>query len=275
MTIVFNCGDCGSRIQAPDNLVGQQARCPTCQAVVTVPEKLSDAEEVPSQPSQSRHWEGDITSPSPTGSPWGERSAYGEEPGEEGRRPCPMCGEKILTSAIKCRYCGEVFDPALRSSVGSRYGGRAGGGNRPLASLGARFGGAMLDGLAGMVAVLPGLLIIMANLDAPRRQRNLAIEGVVVMGLGALVLMIIQVVMLSTNGQSIGKKAVGTRIVNYHDGSNPGFGGAVMLRGFVPGLIGAIPYIGGFFSLVDILCIFGAERRCIHDMIAGTCVVEA
>src|SRR5262249_4537250 len=34
--------------------------------------------------------------------------------GEEQRRPCPMCGEMILVSAVKCRFCGEIFDPALK-----------------------------------------------------------------------------------------------------------------------------------------------------------------
>jgi hypothetical protein len=32
------------------------------------------------------------------------------------RRPCPMCGEMIRTTAVKCRYCGEVFDDTLKRS---------------------------------------------------------------------------------------------------------------------------------------------------------------
>ena len=67
----------------------------------------------------------------------------------------------------------------------------------------------------------------------------------------------------------------GVRIVMYENGKLPGFVNGWLLRSFVPGLIGQVPYVGGLFSLVDILCIFGEERRCIHDMIAGTKVVEA
>jgi hypothetical protein len=49
----------------------------------------------------------------------------------------------------------------------------------------------------------------------------------------------------------------------------------VILRGFIPGLIGAIPYIGPLFSLVNVLFIFREDYRCVHDHIAGTIVVQA
>jgi uncharacterized RDD family membrane protein YckC len=93
--------------------------------------------------------------------------------------------------------------------------------------------------------------------------------------LGWLGLLIVQVVLLSTSGQSLGKRIVGIRIVRYEDESNPGFVGAWLLRSLVPGLIAAIPCFGMIFSLVDIMCIFGVERRCLHDLIAGTKVIDA
>jgi hypothetical protein len=42
-----------------------------------------------------------------------ESDAYGG-PAEEERRPCPACGEMIMSTAAKCRYCGEIFDETLK-----------------------------------------------------------------------------------------------------------------------------------------------------------------
>ena len=48
----------------------------------------------------------------------------------------------------------------------------------------------------------------------------------------------------------------------------------IFLRGFVTGLLGAIPFVGGFIALLDPLLIFRDNRRCLHDDIADTTVVN-
>ena len=37
----------------------------------------------------------------------------------EQRRPCPECGEMIVASAAKCRFCNAIFDPKLKQMGGS------------------------------------------------------------------------------------------------------------------------------------------------------------
>jgi uncharacterized RDD family membrane protein YckC len=76
------------------------------------------------------------------------------------------------------------------------------------------------------------------------------------------------------HGQTVGKRLLGIRIVRVQDDANPGFVHAVLLRSVVPIIIRAIPMFGLGFWLVDVGCIFRTDKRCLHDLIAGTKVVQ-
>lgn len=84
-----------------------------------------------------------------------------------------------------------------------------------------------------------------------------------------------QIYLLASTGQTIGKRALGLRVVLVKDDSNGGFVPNVLLRGLAPSLLMAIPYIGRLILIADILFIFRDDRRCLHDHIAGTRVVKA
>lgn len=104
MSIEFACTACGRRIKAPEELAGKKARCPQCQAVVEVPPQVLEAELAPPAAITAAPTDGGLV-PEPMG---------GADGGDEARRPCPMCGELIVATAVKCRYCGEIFDEVLR-----------------------------------------------------------------------------------------------------------------------------------------------------------------
>lgn len=114
MSIKVTCPDCGTKLNAKDSLAGRRVKCPSCGSPVDIPdaggEEVYDAEEVGAE---------------------GELDFGGIDPSEgeqaEDRKPCPACGEMIMRSAAKCRYCGEIFDPALkkREKMKSRSGGSA------------------------------------------------------------------------------------------------------------------------------------------------------
>jgi uncharacterized RDD family membrane protein YckC len=87
-------------------------------------------------------------------------------------------------------------------------------------------------------------------------------------------LLALQVVLLSLRGQSVGNMLVGTRIVRAPGGERAGFLRAFLLRGCVARVIRQLPLIGGIFWVVDSCFIFRDDRRCLHDLIAGTKVVK-
>jgi uncharacterized RDD family membrane protein YckC len=101
----------------------------------------------------------------------------------------------------------------------------------------------------------------------------MVIAGIGIGFLGLLGLAIYQWVLISRTGQSLGKKWTGIRI-ELVDGGAVNFTSGVLLRNWVPKLMGIVPYLGALFHLVDALFIFREDRRCIHDLIAGTRVVR-
>jgi uncharacterized RDD family membrane protein YckC len=92
-------------------------------------------------------------------------------------------------------------------------------------------------------------------------------------GVGVALLMLFQLYLLSATGQSLGKRWVGVRIVKL-DGSPASFWRVILLRLVLPSLLSWIPYAGWAFFPVNFLFIFADDRRCLHDRIAGTKVVE-
>ena len=91
--------------------------------------------------------------------------------------------------------------------------------------------------------------------------------------LGNLVFLALHGYLLAKHGQTIGKKVVGTRIVGL-DGQHIPFGKMYFVRYFLPSLIAQLPFLGGIFGLVDALFVFRKDKRCIHDLMAGTQVVD-
>ena len=92
--------------------------------------------------------------------------------------------------------------------------------------------------------------------------------------LGAVALLGIQIYLLATRSQSLGKYLMKTQIVDVNTGLRADFVHAFLLRLLVNGLISGVPCVGTIYALVDILFIFREDRRCIHDLLASTCVVD-
>jgi predicted RNA-binding Zn-ribbon protein involved in translation (DUF1610 family) len=101
--IKVTCAGCGVTLTAPDSSAGKRAKCPKCGGAIEIPapEEIYEAEPAPLGGFSDYELE--------------DRPAVTDD-----RRPCPACGEMIVRDAVKCRYCGEIFDPGLKKQEQKR-----------------------------------------------------------------------------------------------------------------------------------------------------------
>ena len=104
-------------------------------------------------------------------------------------------------------------------------------------------------------------------------SRMLIRGGLIVSGVTLLAVAVLNLVWLHRYGQSVGKRILGLRIVRA-DGSRAGLGRLFVLRELVPFALFLVPLAGALFYLVDRVTIFGEERRCVHDRLADTIVID-
>lgn len=153
--------------------------------------------------------------------------------------------------------------------------------------------------LAFLVDVSPGFAIgivaaIMAAVMMPGvfsghfdpRTAGVATFGLffLVVFVGVIAWTVWSIVLVYRYGQTVGKKAMGIRVVRM-DGSRVSFARFFFLRGLAIGVASWIVsmvglamhqhWLGNLVTLVDVLLIFGAAHRCLHDYIADTRVVTA
>ena len=151
-----------------------------------------------------------------------------------------------------------------------------------LASRAARLGAVMVDGLLGFSAFIPAYVMNFPRLLQQARGNPLGVwiglaktGGWFYLGLlVAVVVLVVDLILLARNGQTIGKKLLGIKVVRV-DGSPVTLFRVFFLRYVCNTFITLIPLFGSLYSLVDSLMIFGEKRRTAHDYIADTIVIEA
>ena len=146
-----------------------------------------------------------------------------------------------------------------------------------LADRGTRLGASLLDGLIfGVMVYLPLLIGMFASGGFAQAASGEDIGGAglgvgfALAGLGFIAWVWLTVKYLKANGQSIGKKACRIKVVR-GDGSPVSVSRVIWLRNVINMLLGILPMYG----MIDVLFIFGDARRCVHDRIADTIVVNA
>lgn len=143
-----------------------------------------------------------------------------------------------------------------------------------LASRWSRLGGALIDGVISMLFIFPTMFFTGMWEKSIAGEQTLT-DNLLLAAIGCVAFVVVNGYLLATSGQTIGKRVVGTRIVSVNDEKILSLGKVIGLR-YVP-IWGAsqVPLVGPFVGLVNVLFIFRADKRCIHDLIAGTKVINA
>ena len=154
-----------------------------------------------------------------------------------------------------------------------------------LATRGRRLGAASIDHFLVFLCLIPGLIRLIPpflesavqSAQTNQHPNEAAIQQMILSSFGLLIvpvlaLGVLQAVLLSLRGQTIGKLLCKIRIVRTN-GERAGFVHAFLLRSVLMGFVTSVPVIGGLIALIDPLLIFREDHRCLHDLLAGTAVV--
>ncbi len=142
-----------------------------------------------------------------------------------------------------------------------------------LASRGKRLKGSLIDGLIAFPFTLM-FFSYTGILDQLENQEPMTGQQVLLVFLfHHALLLILNGHLLTHYGQTIGKRLVGTRIVDL-DGAMVPFNQLYLLRYVVSTVIFQIPLIGIVLALANPLFIFRQDHRCVHDHIARTQVID-
>ncbi|MEQ8211015.1 MAG: hypothetical protein RH917_14405 [Lacipirellulaceae bacterium] len=153
MAIEVTCESCAAKFRAGDSAAGKQTKCPKCGGVIRIPvpnaePEIYEAEEADFGGFSDEELAGPPSPPDVSG---------------DGRKPCPACGESIMQEAVKCRYCGEIFDRSLKGVLGNTgqvdpeaWSKVRGGLNTIYICTGIIFGTAILMGILGALTAAMG-----------------------------------------------------------------------------------------------------------------------
>jgi uncharacterized RDD family membrane protein YckC len=150
-----------------------------------------------------------------------------------------------------------------------------------IAGRGTRLGAYLLDVLVSILFAVPALIAggasMFTSLASANPENMIALFtgtfGVLLL-VGMLAYAVITIILVHKNGQTIGKKLLGIKVVR-KEGARASLGRIFWLRNIVNALPSMIPVVGGFYFFIDSLFIFSESNQCVHDKIADTIVVRA
>ena len=156
-----------------------------------------------------------------------------------------------------------------------------------LASRWARLGAVIIDGIilgiAGIgIAFVLSLLGSSLNLGGAferffwaNEENETFATTIISTTLDVALYLAINAYFLVKYGQTVGKKALSIQVVSRDTHQLLSPGKIIGIRYILTEVFYIVPGIGSLFAFVDTLAIFSAEKRCIHDLMAGSIVIKS
>lgn len=143
-----------------------------------------------------------------------------------------------------------------------------------LAGRGRRLVATLIDML--LVPALTVLLIMITGVVEHAEDYRNAMWVLYLFLLAVLSYLILNGYWLFTRGQTAGKRLMKVAIVSTSSGERPAFRKLICIRAlFFPLLFVVIIPVLAWMPILDQLFVFAKNRRCLHDLAAGTSVVRA
>ena len=267
----LKCPGCGKVLAVPDTAAGKVVKCP-CGKQLRAPAVATKPAAAPAQPK-----------------PVAARPAAASPAAPQ--QPAALASP----AAAAASDVGSIFDdltdkdlapvkavqqPGLQASTrsnpskalqgfaddGKKRSGGSGSFNR--ATPGVRIIARIIDGIFAFVfGVIGGIAMVLIG-GAPQEDAPPSLLPLTVCFCIAVIPYIINAVLIAKSGQSIGKKAMGVRIVDDETGQTAGLAQGFLARHVAFGVVAFVPLV----ALIDLIYLFGEDHRALHDRFAGTSV---
>lgn len=187
----------------------------------------------------------------------------------------------------------EVRDHSTGAKLLNQYSPGASGGSKAsrmpqqpigemrLATPGSRILATLVDTALYMVAAAIGiglsvaLIAIFGSGNPQAEQTGVTIAAMVIYGGSIFLAYAYNVFMITKLGQTVGKRALGIRMVNKQTGVTASFTDGFLIRNLVFGFLTGIPLVGAFIALADLVFLFLEGHETLHDKLAKTIVVKS
>lgn len=154
-------------------------------------------------------------------------------------------------------------------------------GRYQLAARGTRLGAFIVDTIFQAIFATAGIFVLGFDEQYLQIWQKMMQGGIITLGDTLFIVavnqasyLVLNTYLLARRGQTIAKYLFGIAIVDHESGRIVPVAKNIAMRILPVTAVGLVPGVGFILQLANWLCIFGDHRRCVHDYLCGTSVIE-